>query len=55
MINFEKTKQHLKDYFFKDLQDGGLFDMSLNHHKECMEFCFSGMLQNEPDNIKEMH
>ena len=24
--------------FFKDLQDGGLFDMSLNHHKECMKF-----------------
>ena len=23
---------------FKDLQDGGLFDMSLNHHKECMKF-----------------
>ena len=23
---------------FKDLQDGCLFDMSLNHHKECMKF-----------------
>ena len=31
--------------FFKDLQDEGLFDPSLNHHKECMKFCFSGILK----------
>ena len=36
--------------FFKD----SLFDPSLNYHKEYMKFCFSGMLQNELDNIKEM-
>ena len=28
--------------------------LSLNHHKECMKFCFSGILQSELDNIKEM-
>ena len=40
--------------FFKDLQDEGLFDPSLNHHKEFMKFCFSGILPKELDNIKEM-
>ena len=40
--------------FLKDLQGEGLFDPSLNHHKECMKFCFSGILQSELDNIKEM-
>ena len=38
----------------EDLQDEGLFDSSLNHHKECMKFCFSGILQSELDNINEM-
>ena len=38
----------------EDLQDEGLFDPSLNHHKECMKFCFSGILQSELDNINEM-
>ena len=40
--------------FFKDLQDEGLLDLSLNHHKEYMKFCFSGILLKELDNIKEM-
>ena len=40
--------------FFKDLQDEGLFDPSLNHHKECMKFCFSGIRQSELDDIKEI-
>ena len=39
---------------FKDLQDEGLFDPSLNHHKKCLKFCFSGLLESELDNIKEM-
>ena len=40
--------------FFKYLQGEGLFDPSLNHHKKCIKFCFSGILQIELDNIKEM-
>ena len=40
--------------FFKDSQDEGLFDPSLNYHKEYIKFYFSGILQNELDNIKEM-
>ena len=39
---------------FKDLQDKGLIDPSLNHHKESLKFCFSGLLESELDNIKEM-
>ena len=49
LVNFEKAKLTL----LKDLQDERLFDPSLNHHKECMKFCFSGILQSELDNIKE--
>ena len=49
LVNFEKAKLT----FLKDLQDERLFDPSLNHHKECMKFCFSGILQSELDNIKE--
>ena len=40
--------------FFKYLQGEGLFDPSLNHHNKCIKFCFSGILQIELDNIKEM-
>ena len=40
--------------FLKDLQNEGLFDPSLIHFKECMKFYFSGILQSELDNIKEM-
>ena len=36
------------------MQDEGLFDLSLNYHRECLKFCFSGILQNELDNTKEM-
>ena len=49
LVNFEKAKLT----FLKDLQDERLLDPSLNHHKECMKFCFSGILQSELDNIKE--
>ena len=38
--------------FLKDLQEEGLFDPSLNHHKEWMKFCFTGILQIELNNIK---
>ena len=36
------------------MQDEGLFDASLNDHKEYMKFCFSGIKQSELDNIKDM-
>ena len=50
----KRQNSALRINFLTNLEDEGLFDPSLNHHKEWMKFCFTGILQIELDNIKEM-
>ena len=40
--------------FFKDMDDNGLFDISLNLHLQYLRFCFFGVLQHELDKIKSL-
>lgn len=39
--------------FFKDLESQGVIDTACELSKECMWFCFSGLLQSECDHVKE--
>ena len=39
--------------FFKDLVDKGIVDLEKELHKECLWFCFSGVLQIALDDMKK--
>ena len=39
--------------FFKDMVDGGSLDLSDKLHCECLWFCFSKLIQNELDQVRE--
>ena len=39
--------------FFKDLVDRGVVDLEKELHKECLWFCFSGVLQRALDDMKK--
>ena len=39
--------------FFKDLVDRGVVDLEKELHKECLWFCFSGVLQSALDDMKK--
>ena len=41
------------DCFFKDMVDGGSLDLSDKLHFECLWFCFSKLIQNELDQVRE--
>ena len=40
--------------YFKDLIDEGIYDRTINYQKMCRYLTFSGMLQQELDEIKSM-
>ena len=39
--------------FSKDMEDGGSLDLSDKLHCECLWFCFSKLIQNELDQVRE--
>ena len=41
------------DCFFKDMVDWGSLDLSDKLHCECLWFCFSKLIQNELDQVRE--
>ena len=40
--------------FFKDLCDEDVYDRSIPHQVECLRFCFTGILQEELDQTREL-
>ena len=38
--------------FFKDMRDNSIFDSGVRYHRECIRFCFIGLLQNDLDEMK---
>lgn len=51
--HFRKSSSGWWINFFKDLRDGEAVDFKSSLHKECLWFCFQGVLQASLDKIKE--
>ena len=50
---FAKNRSTWWRSFFSDLEARGLIDLSYKLSKECLWYCFSGVLQNDLDTVKE--
>ena len=50
---FSRTRASWWRNFFQDLEANGTVDLSREECKECLWFCFSSILQNDVDNVKE--
>ena len=50
---FAKNRSTWWRNFFSDLEARGLIDLSSELSKECLWYCFSGVLQNDLDTVKE--
>ena len=51
---FKKNRSSRRMNHFKDLIDEGIYDPTINYQKMCLYFTFSGLLQQELDEIKSM-
>ena len=51
---FKKSRSSWWMTYFKDLIDEGIYDPTINHQKMCLYFTFSGLLQQDLDEIKNM-
>ena len=51
---FKKSRSSWWMTYFKDLIDEGIYDPTINYQKMCLHLTFSGLLQQELDEIKNM-
>lgn len=50
---FAKNRSNWWKNFFKDLESQGIIDSSSELRKECLWYCFSGVIQSDLDAVKE--
>lgn len=51
--SFRRASSNWWIHFFKDMIDANVLNTSIELHKECLWFCFNGVLQQTLDQVKE--